>query len=161
MAPRVVCNAAITLIKSFEGDATQPYLDPIGIWTIGWGHAIRWQGRFLRGSGDLQQVKALYPSGITVDQAENLLSGDLIETGAGVLAIVSVTLTDNQYGALTSFAFNLGVAKLQSSTLLKDVNARDFSAAADEFPRWCHANGKVLAGLRNRRNAERDLFLRP
>jgi lysozyme len=161
MAPRAVCNDAIALIKSFEGDATQPYLDPVGIWTIGWGHAIKWQGQYLRGSGVLQQVKALYPYGITVDQAENLLSGDLMETGAGVLAIVSVTLTDNQYGALTSFAFNLGVSKLHSSTLLKDVNAKNFSAAANEFPRWCYANGKPFPGLLNRRNAERELFLRP
>jgi lysozyme len=136
-----------------------PYLDPIGIWTIGWGHAIASEGRFLRGSADLSKAKALYPDGITLEQAGTLLDGDLIHTGSEVLALVTVSLNDNQYGALTSFTFNLGSRNLQSSTLLKALNSGDYQGAANQFTRWCYANGKVLPGLLERRNAERQLFL--
>jgi lysozyme len=163
-SPRPVIASAIAIIKQYEGFPTKngmacPYLDPIGIWTIGWGHAIVSEGRFLRGNADLAKVKALYPDGITTQQAATLLDADLLHTGSEVLALVVVPLSDNQYGALTSFTFNLGSQNLRSSTLLKDLNASDYGAAADEFPRWCHANGKVMAGLVQRRNAERTLFL--
>jgi lysozyme len=167
MTPRPVCDAAVDLVKQYEGipgfgDGTgtiRPYLDPVGIWTIGWGHAIASGGHFLRGNAALTEVKALYPAGITVAQAETLLQSDLMQAGAGVLASVSVALNDNQYGALTSFAFNLGIANLRSSTLLSLLNAGNFPGAADQFLRWCHANGQALPGLLKRRNAERSLFL--
>jgi lysozyme len=167
MTPRTVCDAAVNLVKQYEGipgfgDGTgtiRPYLDPVGIWTIGWGHAISSGGHFLRGNAALAEVKALYPAGLTVAQAETLLQSDLMQAGAGVLALVTVALNDNQYGALTSFAFNLGIANLRSSTLLNMLNAGNFAGAADQFLRWCHANGQALPGLLKRRNAERSLFL--
>lgn len=167
MTPRAVCETAVNLVKLYEGipgfgDGTgtiRPYLDPVGIWTIGWGHAIESGGHFLRGNAALAEVKALYPNGITVAQAQTLLESDLMQAGAGVLASVIVPLNDNQYGALTSFAFNLGIANLRSSTLLKLLNAGNFAGAADQFLRWCHANGQALPGLLKRRNAERSLFL--
>jgi lysozyme len=169
MAPRTVCDAAVSLVKQYEGipgfgdgsGTIRPYLDPVGIWTIGWGHAIESGGHFLRGNATLPEVKALYPNGITVAQAETLLQSDLMQAGAGVLASVSVALNDNQYGALTSFTFNLGLANLRASTLLTELNAGNIAGAADQFLRWCRANGAVLPGLLKRRTAERNLFLQP
>lgn len=167
MAQRDVNQATIDLIKSFEGipdgDPStvniDPYLDPVNIWTIGWGHAIRYDGRFLKGEADRAQVRALYPQGITLEQAEALLHGDLVDTGRDVQTMLGVEVSDNEFGALTSFAFNLGTGNLRSSTLLKKLNANDRAGAADQFLRWVRADGKVLPGLVKRRAAERSLFL--
>ncbi len=158
---------AIDLIKSYEGipdgdTATvniDPYLDPVNIWTIGWGHAIRYGGRFLKGEADRAQMHALYPEGITLAQAEALLHADLIDTGRDVSTMLAVEVSDNEFGALASFAFNLGTGNLRSSTLLKKLNAGDRAGAADQFTRWVYADGKMLPGLVKRRAAERALFL--
>lgn len=163
--PRAVNAATVFLVKSFEGipgldtGDIHAYMDPVGIWTIGWGHAISVDGRFLRGSGDLDKVKALYPDGISEAQAEALLTSDLMQAGSGVMSVVTAPLNDDQYGALTSFTLNLGLGNLRSSTLLKLLNTRDYAGAANQFPRWSYAHGKQLAGLLKRRQAERTLFL--
>ena len=72
---------------------------------------------------------------------------------------VQVPLTQGQYDALVSFAYNLGLAALKSSTLLRLLNARNYAGAAAQFPRWNRAGGKVLPGLTRRREAERVMFL--
>jgi GH24 family phage-related lysozyme (muramidase) len=76
-----------------------------------------------------------------------------------VLAIVRVPLDDAQFGALASFAFNLGVPNLRASTLLKKLNEGDYAGASAEFARWVRAGGRVLSGLVERRNAECEFFL--
>jgi len=167
MPIREVNDATVELIKSFEGipdgDPStvnlDPYLDPIGIWTIGWGHAISHGNDFLRGPANRALAKSLFPGGITLEQAEALLRSDLIDTGKDVLALVAVDLTDNQYGALVSFTFNLGLGNLRKSTLLRLLNSGDYDGASDEFLKWNRAGGKVMNGLTRRRTAERDLFL--
>jgi lysozyme len=163
---REINPAGLELIKSFEGIADgdpttvsiDPYLDPVGIWTIGWGHAISVDGRFLRGKENRKTARKLYPGGITLQQAEQLLRADLLDTCRDVAALVKAPLTDNQFGALVSFCFNLGRGNLAKSTLLKKVNEKDFAGAAAEFARWNKAGGKVLAGLTRRREAEAQLF---
>ena len=169
MPIREVNDATVDLIKSFEGipdgDPStvnlDPYLDPIGIWTIGWGHAISNGNAFLRGPANRALAKSLYPGGLTMDQAEVLLRSDLMDTGKDVLGLVTVDLVDNQYGALVSFTFNLGLGNLRKSTLLRLLNGGDSDSASDEFVKWNRAGGKVMAGLTRRRLAERDLFLLP
>jgi lysozyme len=169
MALRDVPQAAIDLIRSFEGipdgDPStvniDPYIDPVNIWTVGWGHAIVHNGRFMKGEADRAEVKALYPEGITKEQAVALLQADLVDTGRDVLAAVAVELNDNEFSALLSFTFNLGIGNLRSSTLLKLLNAGDRAGAADQFPRWNRAGGRELLGLTRRRAAERALFLQP
>lgn len=165
---REINTAGLDLIKSFEGipdgDPTtvklDPYLDPVGIWTIGWGHAI-WVGNdFLRGAENRARARALYPGGITIAQAEDLLRADLMDTCRDVQSVVRVPLTDNQFAALVSFTFNLGTGNLRKSTLLRLVNAGDFAGAAGEFQKWNKAGGRVLKGLTLRRKAEADLFRR-
>lgn len=168
---RDVPQQAIELIKSFEGVVDgdprtvnlDAYLDPVGIWTIGWGHAVRFRGRFLRGAADRGLARALYPGGITRAQAELLLRADLVDYASNVQALVKVPIGDAAFGALVSFAFNVGVAALAQSTLLRKLNARDEAGAADQFLVWNKArkNGVLveLAGLTRRRRAERAMFL--
>lgn len=73
---------------------------------------------------------------------------------------MQVYLTANQKAALIDFVYNLGAGAFGSSTLLKKLNAGDYKGAADEFPKWVYAGGRVLGGLVNRRKIERDLFIK-
>lgn len=74
--------------------------------------------------------------------------------------MVEVPLNQNQFDALASFTYNLGETNLSSSTLLKKLNAKDYTGASNEFLKWNRAGGKVLNGLVRRREAERNLFLK-
>lgn len=145
------------LIKDFEGLELEAYPDPGtggAPWTIGYGHTG-------------PEVKP----GLTwtKDQAEQTLRSDLEPFERDVTQLVTVPINQNQFDALVSFCFNVGsdidsddIAEgLGDSTLLKKLNAGDYQGAADEFPKWNRAGGKVMAGLTKRRNAERDLFLTP
>jgi hypothetical protein len=98
---------------------------------------------------------------ITQAQADALFLQDIKRYVDGVNAAVKVPLNQNQFDALVSFAYNLGNGALQKSDLLAYVNKKDFAHAALEFPKWCHAGTEVLAGLVKRRQAEKDLFLKP
>jgi lysozyme len=98
---------------------------------------------------------------ITQAQADAFLAQDLQQAADGVARAVQVQLTPNQFGALVSFAFNLGIGALGHSTLLAKVNAGDFAGASGEFLKWDHAGGVEVAGLKRRREAERALFLKP
>ena len=166
---REISAAGIDLIKSFEGIMDgdprtanlDPYLDPVGIWTIGYGHAIVVGKDFLRGKQNKAKAFSLYPGGITLEEAETLLRADVMDKCRDVDSLVKVSLNDNQYAAVVSFTFNLGVGNLKQSTLLKKLNAGDFAGAALEFAKWNKAGGRVLAGLTRRRAAEAELFRRP
>lgn len=139
-----ISQKGIKLIQDFEGLALKAYKDPIGIWTWGYGST----------------GPHVTPDKVgTKEEAEQLLKKDLERFEKGVSEIVKVPLNQNQFDALCSFAFNLGIGNLKSSTLLKKLNASDYKGAADEILRWNRAGGKVLAGLTRRRIAERDLFL--
>jgi len=96
---------------------------------------------------------------ITLAEAEKYFEQDLAFFETGVAKYVKVPLTLNQFSALVSFSYNLGLGSLQKSTLLKKLNAGDYAGAADEFGRWVHAGGKVLQGLVTRRQREKELFL--
>lgn len=133
----------LKIIQDCEGLRLEVYRDPIGLPTVGWGHMDR-RMRF----GDK----------ITLDKAQELLKSDLLGTERAVSAYLSVPLTDNQFSALVSFAFNVG--GWRSSTLFKLLSQKKYVEAADEFPKWCHAGGKVLDGLLTRRKMEQSLFLK-
>lgn len=139
-----ISQKGIKLIQDFEGLALRAYRDPIGIWTWGYGST----------------GPHVTPDKIgTKEEAEQLLKKDLERFEKGVSEIVKVPLTQNQFDALVSFSFNLGLGNLKSSTLLKKLNASDYVGASKEFTRWDKAGGKVLAGLTRRREAEKALFL--
>lgn len=137
-------EAGIALIQGYEGLRLSAYRDSVGVLTIGYGHT----------GADVKQGMT-----ITRDEAERLLRDDLHDAESAVEKAVRVPMTQGQFDALVSFVFNLGAGRLQTSTLLRKLNDRNYIGAADEFPRWNKAGGKVLAGLTARRGAERALFL--
>lgn len=136
-------QAAIDLIKEHEGCRLDAYLCPAGKPSIGYGHT---------GGVEIGQS-------ITPKEAEDLLRSDLERFEQGVSAALMVPVTQSQFDALVCFAYNVGLAALRASTLLKRLNAGDAAGAADEFLRWNKAKGHALPGLTKRRKAERALFL--
>lgn len=170
---RRINAAGLTLIKSFEGlhdgdpstPALEPKLCPAGVWTVGWGHALTADGRQLRGEADraaaMDEWRRLWPAGMTPADAEALLRQDLASVETGIVRLCPVPLTDAQFSALVSLAYNIGLDALAGSTLRRLLLAGDITGAADQFPRWCRAGGRMLPGLVRRRAAERALFLTP
>jgi len=143
---RRINKAGLQLIKDFEGLKLTAYKCPAGVWTIGYGST----GPHVRPGMT-----------ITPREASELLTADLLRFERAVTRLVKMPLNDNQFAALVSFAFNVGEAALEKSTLLKHLNAGRIAMAAQEFLRWNKAGGKVLAGLVRRREAERLLFNTP
>lgn len=135
----------LKLIKSFEGCCLKAYKDMVGVITIGYGHT----------GADVSEGQI-----IDEDQALALLQKDLEKFENGVSKLVTCELTDNQFSALVSFSYNLGLGSLKSSTLLKCVNSGDFDQASNEFLKWDKAASKVSSGLLRRRTAESELFSR-
>jgi lysozyme len=97
---------------------------------------------------------------ITVDEADAFLEADLKTFEDAVNELVSVKLNQNQFDALVSFVYNVGIGNFKKSTLLKMINQSNFTEAAEQFLRWNKAGGKVLKGLENRRKSERELFIK-
>ncbi|EOC6207649.1 lysozyme [Citrobacter freundii] len=138
----------IALIKQFEGCKLTAYQDSVGVWTIGYGWTQPVDGKPIR-------------AGMTIKQetADRLLKTGLVSYENDVLKMAKVKLTQGQFDALVSFAYNVGSRALSTSTLLRKLNAGDYAGAADEFLRWNKAGGKVMNNLTRRREAERALFL--
>lgn len=141
---RIVCEPAIDIIKKYESLQLTSYKCPAGVWTIGYGHTSD-----VVGEGQV----------ITEDAALNLLKGDLIDASIRSESAIKTELNDNQFGAIISLVFNIGITRFKESTLLKKINEGDLIGAADEFPRWNKVKGEVLNGLTKRREDERLLFL--
>lgn len=139
-----ISQKGINLIKTFEGLSLKAYKDSVGVVTIGYGS-----------TGPHVSMGQI----ITEVQAEALLKSDIARFERGVSDLVTAPLNQNQFDALVSFSFNLGLGNLKSSTLLRKLNSLDYQGAAKEFERWNRAGNKVLAGLTRRRKAEKELFL--
>ena len=141
-------NKGIPIIRKFEGLKLKAYLCPAGVWTIGYGNT------FYENGSKVQEGEK-----ITLDRADKLLFFVVQKFESEVLKLVKSAINENQLGALTSFAFNVGAGNLAKSTLLKKVNANPNDATIrDEFIRWTKAGGKVLNGLVTRRKAEAELY---
>lgn len=136
-----ISNNCTSLVKQFEGFEAKAYKCPAGVWTIGYGHTLN-----VRPNDVITEV-----------QASALLEEELQDYATKVSKIVP-TATQRQFDALVSFAYNLGVNALGTSTLLKKHLAGDYKGAQAEFLRWDKANGKVLAGLTKRRHQESALY---
>lgn len=146
---RHINEKGVALIKRYEGLRLEAYRDLAGILTIGYGST----GSHVKEGMEITEV-----------EAEALLKRDLARFENGVDAILGgVPTTSDQFSALVSFAFNLGLMALHRSTLMKKHRAGDFAAAADQFRSWNKArvNGHLvpIAGLTARREAERNLYL--
>lgn len=138
---------ALEMIKHFEGLRLEAYQCSAEKWTIGYGTTHTALGAVKPGQR------------ITKAEAERLFESDIRLFEQRVRDLVEVPLTDNQFSALVSFAYNLGEGALKRSTLLRKLNNSDFSGAADEFPKWKYAGGKEELGLVRRRAAERRMFV--
>jgi lysozyme len=140
-----ISASGIALIKQFEGCRLSAYRDVSGVLTVGWGHTGK------------DVTKGLT---ITQARADTLLRQDLNEFVIGVNQCVKVPINQNQFDALVSFAYNVGLGALRTSTLLEKLNEKDYMGAANELDKWVHSGGKVIQGLVTRRNAEQALFLK-
>ena len=140
----------INMIKMFEGFRAKPYKCPAGVPTIGYGSTFYSNGKKVTLKDKL----------ITEQDATNLLTTVVTNFSSEVSKLLKIQVTQNQFDALVDFAYNVGIGNLKSSTLLKKVNAKNFSGAALEFIKWNKADGKVLPGLTKRRTAEKDLFIK-
>lgn len=165
-------DAIASLLTGEEGEKLQVYQDQAGLWTVGKGHLILQTDRVTRNG----LPQALYPYGprdpqnrpggvtqITKAESDAFFERDTASARNAVANLVMVPLTQNQRAALVSLVFNIGNGGFAGSTLLKKLNARDYTGAADQFPVWnkVTVNGvkKVSAGLVDRRARERTLFL--
>lgn len=146
---KTINKIGLKLIAQFEGCYLQAYLCPAKVWTIGIGTTIYPNG-----------VKVKKGDKCTQEQAHEYLAHDMIEFEKTVNESVKVPLSQNQFDALVSLAYNIGSTAFKNSTLLKKLNAKDYQGAADQFLRWNKGGGKVLKGLVRRREAERALFLK-
>ncbi len=143
-----ISSKGVALIEQFEGFRPTMYKDAVGLPTIGYGTLIH---------TDTQQW--LMTATITKDQAEVLLRNSVTIIENILNTVLPASVNQNQFDALISFAYNLGISALKGSTLLKKVIANpNDPTIADEFAKWVHAGGEVLQGLVTRRKAESDLY---
>lgn len=140
--PLRILPAGLALIRQAEGLRLAAYRCPAGIWTVGYGHThSAWPGRR-----------------ISAAEADRLLAEDLFAVERDLAPLLRVAVSDTQWSALVSFAFNVGIGALARSTLLSRVNARDFAAVPAELMRWTKGGGRTLPGLERRRAAEAALW---
>lgn len=142
--PMKLSKQGLDLLREFEGCKLVAYRCQAGVWTIGVGHT----------------ATAKPGMNITTERAMDLLKADVAKFEMAVNRLVLAQLTQNQFDALVSFVFNVGVGAFEKSTLLKKLNANDYIGAADQFPKWVRAGGVVSKGLERRRSVERAFFLR-
>jgi len=141
-------KAGINLIKKYEGFRSHAYRDAVGVWTIGYGHTSR--------AGNPYVSRGLK---ISRQQGETILARDVEKFARDIQPLIKVKLNENQFSALVSFAYNVGVGGFKKSSVLKRVNAGQFEAVPHRLSLWVKAGGRTLRGLVARRAAEADLFL--
>jgi lysozyme len=155
-----VSEKAIKMIKHHEGVRQKPYRCPAKLWTIGVGHVLYpRQGALKIDERDAYALEERDNRTFSMEEVDGILRDDLNRFERGVERYCPVKLTQGQFDALVSFAFNVGLGTLQRSTLRQKVIRNDMEGAAEEFLKYTLAGGKVLKGLVIRRNDERALFL--
>lgn len=138
----IISKNGLDLIKHFESLQLKAYKCSANVWTIGYGHTKNVK------EGDR----------ISQDQANCFLMQDLYSVERAIVRLVKVKINQNQFDALCSLIFNIGISAFNKSTLLAKLNNGDYVGAAEQFRRWNKVNNVVMAGLVRRRQAEEDLF---
>lgn len=142
-----ISQEGIEIIKRFEGCSLKKYRCPAGFLTIGYGHKIEYGEKI--------------SDTISLPKAQELLESDIFSTEIRLeKCLKGVEININQYSALVSFTFNIGIGNFSKSTLLKKLKQYDYNGASLELTRWVYANGKKLRGLIRRRESEKALFLK-
>lgn len=144
-------QATVELVKEFEGFSAKAYKCPAGIWTIGYGTTAA------AGVG----ITPKEGMTITRKDAEGYLHGALEKFAAQIEKDITAPIDENEFGAFVSLAYNIGPGAFRKSSALRHFNAGDKAKAAAAILLWDKAGGKVLRGLKRRREAERKLFLTP
>ena len=142
-----VSTSGMALICGFEGLKLKAYDDGVGVWTIGFGTTIYPNGIKVR-KGDT----------CTEAQAKAYMADDLKKFESAVNSAVTVPINQNQFDALVSLTYNIGMGAFKESTLLKKLNEADYKSASAQFAVWNKGGGKIMQGLVNRRAEERKLF---
>ena len=144
-----ISQRGLELIKDFEGFSSSAYLCAAKIPTIGWGNTFYADGTKVKLGDQISKTDALKLLEVVVNR----------DFADKIFPYIKVKVTQNQFDAMVSLAYNIGVGSFLKSTLLKKVNAGDFVGASEEFLRWNKAGGKELLGLTKRREREKQLFL--
>lgn len=145
-----ISEKGLNLIKKYEGFSSKPYMCPANVPTIGYGSTYYPNGTKVKLSDDK----------ISEEEATQLLEYIAQKDfGSAANKFVIVDLTQNQFDALVSFAYNIGRTAFENSTLLKLLNRGEYEAAAEQFEKWNKSGGRVLNGLTKRRFDEQKLFL--
>ncbi|MEO0602201.1 MAG: lysozyme [Myxococcota bacterium] len=144
----------LSMLKDLEGWRAERYDDVAGYCTIGYGHVIALQRCSRLGERQLGE----FAKPISKKRSEQLLLEDLVTARLAVERLVTVELNDNEFGALTSFVFNVGKRHFADSTLLKKLNRGDREGASHEFVRWAKDGRRYSSTLGQRRACEADLF---
>lgn len=141
-------SKAKDLIKFYEGCRLQAYQDSVGVWTIGYGKTWMFNRPVCASDRCTQK------------EADDWLLEDMQIPARAIQKLLKVEVNENEFCAMVSLTYNIGVGAFRNSTLLKLLNDRASAGlVANEFLRWNKAGGKVLAGLTVRRKHEIDLFL--
>jgi lysozyme len=138
------------LIKKFEGCRLKAYLCPANVWTIGYGNTFYENGMKVK-EGDV----------ITQQRAEELAKFIIDQFAVTIEPFIQKPLTDNQFSACVSLAYNIGTSGFKRSSVFKKLNINpNDPTIADSFKLWNKGGGKVLAGLVKRREAEIALYFK-
>jgi lysozyme len=136
------------LLHHFEGLKLKAYKCPADVWTIGYGNT------FYEGGSKVKQGDT-----VTKERAIELFNSVTTSFAIQITGSIKASLNENQFSSLVSFAYNVGVTNFKKSTLLKKINIdKNDPTIFAEFLRWDKAAGKVLAGLKLRRQAEAKLY---
>jgi lysozyme len=147
----IVTNDAIKLLHKYEGLVLDAYLCPAKVPTIGYGNTFYEDGSKVKIGDKITKERA-------IELFENILENNF---ASQVKRLIKSRVTNNQFSALVSFSYNVGVGNLKRSTLLKLVNSNpNDPAIRNQFMRWNRAGGKVILGLTRRRESEADLYFK-
>jgi lysozyme len=145
------------MLEQWEAFKLHVYKDSAGLPTIGVGHLLT-KSELTSGKIIINGVAVRYANGLTQQQVNDLLAQDLKPAEQAVTSGVKVALNQNQFDALTSFAFNVGTGAFSGSTLLKVLNQGQYNQVPAQLMRWKHSGGQVTQGLINRREDEIKLW---
>ena len=152
-------GSSLEMVSRFEGTYLKPIKDPLGVQTIGSGHALT-PGEIKTGIILIDGKPVSFRNGITEEQAQKLLNQDLEPSRKAIDKLVKVKLTENQREALASFTYNLGINTFAGSKLLKVLNEGKYEEVPNELRKWDKVGGTTLPGLKRRRDAEIELWNR-
>jgi lysozyme len=152
-----VSKNGLDLLRKWEGQATHLYYDAAGLPTIGIGHLLT-KSEGASGKIIINYETFRIKDGLSDTQCLQLLMDDLKEVEDAVDLYVFAELNQNQYDALVSFVFNVGVKAFRKSTLLKLLNQLKYDQVPAQLRRWIRSGGEIINGLITRRENEIRLW---